>query len=315
MFRAGPSNYPRQLLAILEEIQKAIRRGDGSRVRGEPLKLPDILAETLTRWRNTSRFNGIFEAKKKKFEIYQRIFMENEEIFFFNGKEENQLNISIFNKKYGEGYIKLVELDSPFLKEFGEILHEVMNDYLGLIVKINGRHMESANISGKQRPNQNSSIMQTPSQQTTPIPNLEPFNPFKSAVPSHKKNTSSGLWQQSGKSNVQSSYKEKTPTRKGKGNETRRFNVTPTQKSNKLSPMIRREFGSTSKSKSKKRSNLTPTKSYNGGYNSLYPQTALVYKNSKKEGLEKDSFYEKLFFFRNKRVESFDIVMKRLRGR
>ena len=47
---------------------------------------------------------------------------------------------------------------------------------------------------------------------------------------------------------------------------------------------------------------MTPTKSYNGGYSNLYPQTALVYKNSKKEGLEKDNFYEKLFFFRNKRV-------------
>ena len=40
-----------------------------------------------------------------------------------------------------------------------------------------------------------------------------------------------------------------------------------------------------------------------------------VYRNSKKEGLEKDSFYEKLFFFRNKRVESFDIVIKRLKGK
>ena len=68
--------------------------------------------------------------------------------------------------------------------------------------------------------------------------------------------------------------------------------------------MIRKNFGSTEKSRSNrsKSRNMTPTKSYNGGYSNLYPQTALVYKNSKKEGLEKDNFYEKLFFFRNKRV-------------
>lgn len=42
---------------------------------------------------------------------------------------------------------------------------------------------------------------------------------------------------------------------------------------------------------------MTPTKSYAG-----YGHSGQVYKNSKKEGLEKDSVYEKLFFFRNKRV-------------
>lgn len=34
-----------------------------------------------------------------------------------------------------------------------------------------------------------------------------------------------------------------------------------------------------------------------------------------KSGIEKDSFYNRMFFFRNKRVESYEIVMKRLRGK
>ena len=107
-------------------------------------------------------------------------------------------------------------------------------------------------------------------------------------MPSHKK-TPSAVYQASGRAFPNSSFKEKTPTKKHKGNETRRFNVTPTHKNSKMSPLIRKNFGSTDKSRSKSR-NLTPTKSHNG-YNSLYPQTSQVYRNSKKEGLEKDSFY------------------------
>lgn len=116
-----------------------------------------------------------------------------------------------------------------------------------------------------------SSGHQTPHHQ--PNAPHEQFNPFKSALQSHKKSPS--------KINV----KEKTPIKK-KG-EAARYNVTPTQKFSKMSPMIRKNFGSTEKSRSNRsRSrNMTPTKSFNGGYSSLYPQTAQVYKNSKKEGL------------------------------
>ena len=91
--------------------------------------------------------------------------------------------------------------------------------------------------------------------------------------------------------------------------------MTPTHKNSKMSPLVRRHFGSTEKSLSKSK-HMTPTKSFmNGSYNGIINSSTQFYKNSKKEGLEKDSVYEKLFFFRNKRVESFDIVMKRLKGK
>lgn len=86
------------------------------------------------------------------------------------------------------------------------------------------------------------------------------------------------------------SFKEKTPTKKTKGNETKRYNVTPTHRNARASPLINRNFGSTEKSRSKSR-NATPTKNYS---NTAYPGHSLngypilstqIYKNSKKEGL------------------------------
>jgi hypothetical protein len=35
------------------------------------------------------------------------------------------------------------------------------------------------------------------------------------------------------------------------------------------------------------------------------PNNTQTYRHSQKEGLGQDSFYDKLFFFRNKRVESY----------
>ena len=185
-----------------------------------------------------------------------------------------------------------------------------MNEYLAAVVKV------SAAFGGRPSKGQHGGQLQTPTHQPASTQNInyESFNPFKSAVQNHKKKNSSGPFQQSGKLQKQTSINQRTPTKKGKGNDTRRGNVTPTHRNSKMSPMLRHHFGSTDKSRSKSR-NLTPTKSFNGYSTSLYPQSNQVYRNSKKEGLEKDSFYEKLFFFRNKRVESYDIVMKRLRGR
>ena len=62
----GSTNNPNQLVLILEEIYKTIKRGD-SRVGGSTFKLPDILAETFARSRNTARYSNVFEAKRKKF--------------------------------------------------------------------------------------------------------------------------------------------------------------------------------------------------------------------------------------------------------
>ena len=117
--KQNPNNQPSQLFILLEEIQRGLKKGESSRVKDELLRLPDVMSEAMAQWRNTARFNGYFESKKKKFEIYQRIFLENEEIFFFNGKEEAVLNVNYFNKKYGESYIKSIELDTPFLRDFG----------------------------------------------------------------------------------------------------------------------------------------------------------------------------------------------------
>lgn len=64
-----PGANPRQLLEILREVERGIRNK-----RSEGI-LPDVLTEALIKWRNTPRFNGLFDSKKKKFEIYQRIFL------------------------------------------------------------------------------------------------------------------------------------------------------------------------------------------------------------------------------------------------
>jgi hypothetical protein len=66
LFQSDSPKYPSQILAILEELQRVLKKGE-SRMKGEPLKFPDILLEALVRWRNTTRFNSVFEAKKKKF--------------------------------------------------------------------------------------------------------------------------------------------------------------------------------------------------------------------------------------------------------
>lgn len=65
-------------------------------------------------------------------------------------------------------------------------------------------------------------------------------------LPSHKKNHS-GVYQvplNNGKPHS-STFKEKTPTKKNKGNETRRINVTPTHRNTRTSPFVARQFGST----------------------------------------------------------------------
>jgi len=43
LFKGGSANYPKQLLGILDDIQRALKKGDSSRIKGEPVKLPDIL--------------------------------------------------------------------------------------------------------------------------------------------------------------------------------------------------------------------------------------------------------------------------------
>jgi hypothetical protein len=307
LFKTQANDLPRQIMVVLRDIDKNIR-GEGRAKRSTESPLPSILDEAFLRWRTSSRFSGVFESKKKKLEIYHRIFDENEEIFFFNGgKEDVPLTESYFVKKYGEEYIKSLEIDNRLLKE-------VLNEYLAAAARLQGassRHNKSSFS--------HSSVYQTPSQ---PAHASVQFGNQQSgsAVGNTNRKFMNQSYQPGKSSNHKSEVKskDKTPSKLNKGNETKRFHVTPTNRNKQVSPFIQRQFGSTEKSLSKNKLSLTPTKSSTGNYTgSLYMgnTTQQVYRNSKKEGLEKDSFYEKLFFFRNKRVESFDIVLKRLKGK
>lgn len=95
----------------------------------------------------------------------------------------------------------------------------MLNEYLSLIAKVSiqftGKHTKSHNnfsVHPTQSNHQHISI-NTNTQ--------EPYNPFKSGYPSHKKNLS-GVYQVSskvsnGKMINSSSFKEKTPIKKNKG--------------------------------------------------------------------------------------------------
>lgn len=60
---------------------------------------------------------------------------------------------------------------------------------------------------------------------------------------------------------------------------------------------------------------LTPTKSFRQSGLTQSQAYSGPQKSAIKVGVEKDSFYNKMQFFRNKRVESYEIVMKRLKGK
>lgn len=101
---------------------------------------------------------------------------------------------------------------------------------------------------------------------------------------SYQLNTKSNHHKSDIKSDIKSN-KDKTPTKKTKGNETKRFNITPNNKNRKLSPFINKQFGSAEKSISKNKNSLTPTKSYTGGYLGTLQAgnvTQQIYRNSKK---------------------------------
>ncbi len=54
----------------------------------------------------------------------------------------------------------------------------------------------------------------------------------------------------------------------------------------------------------------TPKKGYQSGV-----KVIPTYRRTVKEGSEGNGLYDKLFFFRNKRVESYNTVIKRLKGK
>lgn len=141
---------------------------------------------------------------------------------------------------------------------------------------MSSRHNKSNN-------SHHSAILQTPIQQAYMS---STHNPNQSSSAVHN-NTNRKNINQGNKSNNKSDIKskDKTPVKSNKGYETKRFNVTPSNKNRQVSPFVQRELGSTEKSQSKNKNVLTPTKSYNG-YNtgSLYMgnTTQQVYRKSKK---------------------------------
>ena len=145
-----------------------------------------------------------------------------------------------------------------------------MNEYLGIVSRIFGttpRHNKSStqHVSINRVSKLHESI-QYPSQSVN-----------SSAIYSQKLNQS---YQYIKTSNARS--RDKTPVKLNKGNETRRFNVTPTNKT--VSPFIHRQFGSTERSLSKTKNELTPTKSavHNTNSHLMGTNHQQIYRNSKK---------------------------------
>ncbi len=125
------------------------------------------------------------------------------------------LNVNYFAKKYGENYIRSVQLDTPALREFGEVVNEVLNEYLNVIAKTS---VFAAGKNTKSSHNSLSAIYQTPTHQShsRQLPNQEAYHPFKITHPSNKKNGNGIIPQANAKQN-QSSFKEKTPRKKNRG--------------------------------------------------------------------------------------------------
>jgi hypothetical protein len=107
----------------------------------------------------------------------------------------------------------------------------------------------SSNRHNKSNFSQSSAVYQTPSQQAHTSIQYPSHQSNGSAVYS---NTNRKFMNQSFQTNNKYSNhksdvksKDKTPTKANKGNETKRFNVTPSNKNKQVSPFIQRQFGST----------------------------------------------------------------------
>ena len=178
-------------------------------------------------------------------------------------------------------------------------MEELLGEYLGVMIRMShgytGRHQksQSSSVSGLQG---GSAVYGTPSHHTSTVQGRSQAGLTNSVQMGH--NTS----RKQPRGVRPSNPREKTPTKGRRGTDTKRQQVTPNPKRTSISPFMQRQLGSVEKSGSKRRGG-TPTKSHTGAYSSTVNLPAgTTFRHSKKEGLEKDSFYEKLFFFRNKRV-------------
>ena len=186
------------------------------------------------------------------------------------------------------------------IREFADIVTEMLNDYLAVIIRTGqgytGKHQksQSSSMSGLQG---SSAIYGTPSHHTSTIQPSRNTGPLtNSAQLAHT--TSRKNKNQPRAVNRQHGFKEKTPTKRNKNTESKRYNVTPNGKRTNISPFMNRQFGSVDKSISKRSKAATPTKSHTGAYtSSINMGPGPTYRHSKKEGLEKDSFYEKKTYF------------------
>jgi hypothetical protein len=176
-----------------------------------------------------------------------------------------------------------------------------LEEYLNIISEV----AASLNSRSKKSPHSHSTLaFQTPNQQANGthlhLSNTTQFNNSTKKLQSNGYITSA----KHHKAETHRLIKDKTPTKRNKGSEFKGASITPSSKNTKTA-YIQRQFASTSKSPhSKNTKELTPNKNRTSIYSSsLYmPNNTQTYRCSQKEGLGQNSFYEKLFFFRNKRV-------------
>ena len=168
-------------------------------------------------------------------------------------------------------------------------MEELLGEYLGIVVRMShgytGRHQKSqaSSMSGIQG---GSGIYGTPSHHaSTAQPGRSQAHLSSSVQLGHNNYRKPAKNQPR-----QLGQRERTPTKATKI-DSKRQHVTPNSKRTNISPFMQRQFGSVEKSASKRKA-VTPTKSHTGAYSSgaILP-LGTTYRHSKKEGLEKDSFY------------------------
>jgi hypothetical protein len=139
--------------------------------------------------------------------LYRKVFEESEPLFY-----DDEVNVEHFVKKYGEEFVEGLRIDEGMLREFCQLMKQILNKYVEMFGKlkwvVNGKyhsrnHYSSHNIIMTHR--------RRPNEATKPLPKT-------------------------------SSLKQKTPT-KGTRLPTDPKARTPT-KTHFQDPFLRKEFGS-----------------------------------------------------------------------
>lgn len=76
LFKQGPDTA-RAVTDILRDIELVIRIGEGRADKDSDHHLPNILEQAFQRWSKSGRFATSPELRRKKTEVFRRIFEEN----------------------------------------------------------------------------------------------------------------------------------------------------------------------------------------------------------------------------------------------